>query len=132
MPPAASPRQRLVHGGSNDVCTITSQVVCVGISSCWLTVAHAEEPAVSETTEISRRLEEAEQRIGDLEARRLPAVGVSHTLNTAWNQDDAEDSLADRVESLEKALEKQKGKGSEGQVGQGQEADAEMVRPCSP
>ena len=104
----------------------------LGICGSCLTAAHADQPTFTDMTEMARRLEAAEQRIIDLEARRLPVIEASHTLNTAWQDDDedeARNSLADRVEVLGEGTRKAKRKGSQGQVGRGQEADPEMVRP---
>ena len=68
------------------------------------------QPAITDMTEMARRLEAAEQRIIDLEAHRLPAVETTSALTNRWQDDHDDDGLADRVEALEKALDDQKEK----------------------
>ncbi len=66
----------------------------LGVCSSCLTTANAQQPTFTDMTEMARRLEAAEQRIIDLEARRLPVLEASHTFNAAWQDDDADDALS--------------------------------------
>jgi phosphate-selective porin OprO/OprP len=93
-----------------------SRWFALGICSCGLSSVQAQSPDSMEMTEMARRLEAAERRIVELEARRLPAVEAVQIFNTDWQgaedpaaseETGAAESLADRVEALEKELEAQ-------------------------
>jgi phosphate-selective porin OprO/OprP len=84
----------------------------LGVCCCSPGIVQAQQPDATEVTEMSRRLEAAERRIAELEARRLPAVEGNEMFNVAWQDagDDAgaeeagAESLADRITALEEEL----------------------------